>query len=213
MCLNSLLYNPFWQCFFLFSLLQRNCPWHCVAKCAGKLKKMFKKHSYNEKLLKPTEFYFKYHCCQVFRSTKNVWILGHLDYFHVLVFTHHNKHGDLNSSSSANIIVWTKLINLILLMSVVSFLVLKLPKGRLKERPVFLEIEFVYGIEPSNWRPICCLLASRLWRPAVSPPTCWCSCWDGRRAPLPCWASGFFKVSQEKLELLFCISCPNFPDI
>lgn len=176
-------------------------------------KKCFKKHSYNEKLLKPTEFYFKYHCCQFFRSTQNVWILGHLDYFHVLVFTHHNKHGELNSSSSANIIVWTKLINLILLMSVVSFLVLKLPKGRLKERPVFLEIEFVYGIEPSNWRPICCLLASHLWRPAVSPPTCWCSCWDGRRAPLPCWASGFFKVSQEKLELLFCISCPNFPDI
>lgn len=79
----------------------------------------------------------------------------------MLVFTHHNKHGDLNSSSSANIIVWTKLINLILLMSVVSFLVLKLPKGRLKERPVFLEIEFVYGIEPLK-------LATHLLPPCIS---------------------------------------------
>lgn len=79
----------------------------------------------------------------------------------MLVFTHHNKHGDLNSSSSANIIVWTKLINPILLMSVVSFLVLKLPKGRLKERPVFLEIEFVYGIEPLK-------LATHLLPPCIS---------------------------------------------
>ena len=151
--------------FFHFSLLQSNCPWHCVAKCAGELLKCSQKNVlknvYKENVLRPTEFYFRYHCFQVFRDTKNVWIVGHLDYFHLLVFTCYNKHGVLHSSSSANIIVWTKLIILILWMSAVSFWDLKLPKGRLKKKPVFSQTEFIHGIEPTK-------LATHLLPPCVS---------------------------------------------